>query len=228
MGGIRSGRSSSRRAVPRSGSFVRTHSRTRRAYTETPLDVVAAASAEDHAWELLIAIAGAHAQGDPKSCRQLECLVAEAVRLLATAPVSQVSIDKVASVLSATTGFHELDNVATRMVHEIHQPTSLPTTTKAATCQGKIGPVDGNALDSTEGPTAGVGRLAASCGRLKGAIEAVGAVMEVIAAAAADEPLPASCVTAMQDQDRHAQEGQAATEWASEEEEEEDGRCIIV
>eukprot|EP00933_Yihiella_yeosuensis_P038276 TRINITY_DN32219_c0_g1_i1.p1 TRINITY_DN32219_c0_g1~~TRINITY_DN32219_c0_g1_i1.p1 ORF type:complete len:273 (+),score=59.19 TRINITY_DN32219_c0_g1_i1:78-821(+) len=48
------------------------------------------AFAEDRAWELLLGIAGAHAQGGPSGRVELRRIVAEARRLLTAAPVSEV------------------------------------------------------------------------------------------------------------------------------------------
>eukprot|EP00933_Yihiella_yeosuensis_P038277 TRINITY_DN32219_c0_g1_i2.p1 TRINITY_DN32219_c0_g1~~TRINITY_DN32219_c0_g1_i2.p1 ORF type:complete len:258 (+),score=55.49 TRINITY_DN32219_c0_g1_i2:78-776(+) len=47
------------------------------------------AFAEDRAWELLLGIAGAHAQGGPSGRVELRRIVAEARRLLTAAPVSE-------------------------------------------------------------------------------------------------------------------------------------------
>mmetsp|Transcript_4023 Transcript_4023/g.7575 ORF Transcript_4023/g.7575 Transcript_4023/m.7575 type:complete len:213 (+) Transcript_4023:51-689(+) len=77
------------------------------------LEAVAAASAEERAWELLLAIAGAHAEGGGRAATKLGCLAEEASQLLEVAPAPKASIAKAAStmaVAAATRSAHPQQN----------------------------------------------------------------------------------------------------------------------
>jgi len=94
-------RSTSRRVKPPSSGAISRGQRQCRA--DEALQAVAAASAEDRAWEILLQIAGAHAEGGSQAATRLGCLAEEASQLLEVSPAPKASIADATNAVAAAT-----------------------------------------------------------------------------------------------------------------------------